>query len=246
MGAWCRPTFGVGVASHGQMGEDGGYEALAGVYERTFGPEAAEASWRAVERLLLPGLARGERVLELCCGTGEMTARLLARGFRVTAVDRSPAMLAYARKRADGAKIVAADIRDFRPRGSFAAVLCAYNSLPHITNPEELGDVLAMVRRALRAGGRFVFDLYSEAAYRNGWQGRVRVGRGAGACWLEARFDPARQRGRTRVSWRGGAAQLDVRCYSDRELGSRLRAAGFTRLRRWHPAFDGRVYWCCA
>jgi SAM-dependent methyltransferase len=223
----------------------GGYEALAPVYERTFGPEAAEASWRAVERLLLPGLKAGGRVLELCCGTGEMTARLLARGYRVTAVDRSPAMLAYARERAAGAEVVEADIRSFKPRGRFGAALCAYNSLPHITDADELGGVVAMVRRALAPGGRLVFDLYDEAAYANGWQGRIRAGRGAGACWLEARFDAARRRGRTRVRWRGGAAELEIRCYTERELRGLLRAAGFTRLRRWQPLLDGRVYWRC-
>jgi len=227
------------------MAADGGYNALAAVYERTFGPEAADASWQAVERLLLPGLPPGQRVLELCCGTGEMTARLLEHGYKVTAVDHSPAMLAYARGRAAGAKVVEADIRSFKPRGRFAAALCAYNSLPHITDSRELGAVLGMVRRALRPGGRFVFDLYPESAFHHGWQGRLRAGRGAGACWLEARFDAVRQMGRTRVSWRGGAADLDVRCYSERELRRLLRDAGFTRLRRWQPLLDGRVFWCC-
>lgn len=48
-------------------------------------------------------------------------------------------------------------------------MLCAYNSPPHITEA-------TVVRRGLRAGGRFVFDLYSEAAYASGWQGPIRAG----------------------------------------------------------------------
>jgi ubiquinone/menaquinone biosynthesis C-methylase UbiE len=50
------------------------------------------------------------RVLELGCGTGQVTARLLAAGARVVAVDRLPAMLAAARRRAPGATFVEADL----------------------------------------------------------------------------------------------------------------------------------------
>ena len=43
--------------------------------------------------------APGARVLEIGCGTGAVTARLLARGARVVAVDQSPRMLEQARAR---------------------------------------------------------------------------------------------------------------------------------------------------
>jgi demethylmenaquinone methyltransferase/2-methoxy-6-polyprenyl-1,4-benzoquinol methylase len=41
----------------------------------------------------------GARVLEIGCGTGSVTARLVARGARVTALDQSPEMLELARSR---------------------------------------------------------------------------------------------------------------------------------------------------
>lgn len=45
----------------------------------------------------------GDRVLEIGCGTGMVTARLLSRGARVTAVDQAPEMLEQARQRVDAA-----------------------------------------------------------------------------------------------------------------------------------------------
>lgn len=45
------------------------------------------------------GLARGPEVLDVGCGTGNLTVRLAARGFHVTGVDLSPEMLELARGR---------------------------------------------------------------------------------------------------------------------------------------------------
>jgi ubiquinone/menaquinone biosynthesis C-methylase UbiE len=45
----------------------------------------------------------GDRVLEIGCGTGSVTALLLARGARITAIDQSPDMLEQARARLPGA-----------------------------------------------------------------------------------------------------------------------------------------------
>ncbi len=50
--------------------------------------------------------AAGDRVLELGCGTGQVTERLLAAGARVVAVDALPEMLEGARRRAPEAEYV--------------------------------------------------------------------------------------------------------------------------------------------
>ena len=52
----------------------------------------------------------GHRVLELGCGTGQVTASLVAAGASVVAVDALPAMLEAARRRAPGATFVQGDV----------------------------------------------------------------------------------------------------------------------------------------
>ena len=47
----------------------------------------------------LPDIPDGARVLEVGCGTGSVTRRLVQRGARVTALDQSPEMLEQARRR---------------------------------------------------------------------------------------------------------------------------------------------------
>ncbi|MGD0245259.1 MAG: class I SAM-dependent methyltransferase [Streptosporangiaceae bacterium] len=50
-------------------------------------------------------LASGAAVLEIGCGTGQLTERLAGHGFRVTAIDIGPSMVAAARRRLRGAEV---------------------------------------------------------------------------------------------------------------------------------------------
>ena len=68
----------------------------------------------------------GDRVLELGCGTGQVTAALLATGADVVAVDRLPAMLEAARRRAPAARFVLADITSSGVDGGFDAVVLSF------------------------------------------------------------------------------------------------------------------------
>jgi demethylmenaquinone methyltransferase/2-methoxy-6-polyprenyl-1,4-benzoquinol methylase len=50
-----------------------------------------------IHALVAGAVSRGDSVLEIGCGTGAVTERLVARGARVTALDQSPEMLERAR-----------------------------------------------------------------------------------------------------------------------------------------------------
>ncbi|HYJ78746.1 MAG TPA: class I SAM-dependent methyltransferase [Longimicrobiaceae bacterium] len=86
------------------------------------------ASSRALRRRILDevGIGPGTRVLELGCGTGLVTAEMVRRGARVTAVDQSPAMLHRARRRAPAAEFVQSDILDYAAASTFDRVLFAF------------------------------------------------------------------------------------------------------------------------
>jgi SAM-dependent methyltransferase len=155
------------------------YEKLADLYDRIF---SDESYYRRYERFILraTGLRRG-RVLDLACGTGRLGARLIRRGFDVTGVDRSPAMLARARRR--GLAVHRGSIESFRLSG-FDLAVCTFDSLNHL---DRLDRVFSCASRALRPGGWFVFDLntpYKINVVCAGYRGRrFRVGR-AEVFWL--------------------------------------------------------------
>lgn len=104
---------------------------------------------------------RGERVLDLGCGDGELTARLADTGCSVVGVDASAEQVAAARARGLDARVM--DARRLEFRGEFDAVLS--NAALHWIR--EADAVLAGVARALRPGGRFVAELGGEGNVRS-------------------------------------------------------------------------------
>jgi SAM-dependent methyltransferase len=101
-----------------------------------------------VVALLAP--VAGERILDLGCGDGALTADLVARGCRVVAVDASPAQVEAARARGLDAHVMDGHALAFD--GEFDAVFS--NAALHWMLDAD--RVVAGVARALRRGGRFV------------------------------------------------------------------------------------------
>lgn len=94
---------------------------------------------------------RGDRVLELGCGTGLMTRLLVDRGALVTCVDRSAPMLERARRRAPEATFVEHDVPSYRPETRYDRVILSY--ILHELDRDQRARTLAMARDALAPGG---------------------------------------------------------------------------------------------
>lgn len=108
-------------------------------------------------------------VLDLACGTGRLSERLLAVAGEVVGVDASPDMLAVAEERLGGRTglaFVRGDFRDFALGRQFDAAVCVSNSLNYVADRGELGRVFAAVGRHLKPGGLFVFDTITEYGMR--------------------------------------------------------------------------------
>ncbi|MBZ5642362.1 MAG: methyltransferase domain-containing protein [Acidobacteriia bacterium] len=96
----------------------------------------------------------GERILDLGCGTGHLSAQIAESGARVLGVDRSPEMIQAARQAYPKLKFEVADAMELKFDGEFDAVFS--NAVLHWIH--EPVRVILGVRRALAPGGRFVAE----------------------------------------------------------------------------------------
>jgi SAM-dependent methyltransferase len=100
------------------------FDEVAGEYDRSRPTYPDELVDRACE---IGGLESGDAVLEVGCGTGQLTRSLVARGLHVTALEPGQKLVALAAENVQtNVEFVRARFEDARlPRERFRAVFCA-------------------------------------------------------------------------------------------------------------------------
>jgi trans-aconitate methyltransferase len=109
----------------------------------------------------------GERILDLGCGTGQLTSKIAEAGAEVVGLDASPAMIGQARQNYPKLRFMLADATTLEFENEFDAVFS--NAVLHWVL--DRAGVAVGVVRALKEGGRFVAEF--------GGRGNVRVLEGA-------------------------------------------------------------------
>jgi ubiquinone/menaquinone biosynthesis C-methylase UbiE len=111
------------------------FDEIAAEYDRRRPAYPDELVDRACQ---VAGIGSGDHVLEIGCGTGQLTHALVARGLHVTALEPGKSLMALARKNLEGAgevQFVNAQLEEASlPRERFQAVFCA--SAFHWIDPE--------------------------------------------------------------------------------------------------------------
>jgi ubiquinone/menaquinone biosynthesis C-methylase UbiE len=124
------------------------FDAVAQDYDRfrpSYPPELVD------EACAIAGVRAGSRVLEIGCGTGQLTTALAERGLRIDAIDPGPRMVEIARRRAPDVRFHVGSFEDVElPAGAFEAVFSA--TAVHWVDPD-VG--WAKAARVLRPGGTF-------------------------------------------------------------------------------------------
>jgi len=123
---------------------------------------------------------RGKDLLDLACGTGNVSFAMARRGYRVTGLDLSPQMLDVARKKAQDlvpasemrsdqpvtpvqpVDYIHGDMRAFDLGRQFHVITCLYDSINYLRSQEDLAQAFTCSRNHLKHGGVFVFDVNTE------------------------------------------------------------------------------------
>lgn len=110
--------------------------------------------------------ARPRTILDVGCGTGQHAIELAARGYELTGVDLSEAMLAHARRKS--ASLTAAarlrwlqgDARNFDVGSTFDMAIMMFAVIGYLTSNAQVLESMRNIRRHLVAGGVFACDFW--------------------------------------------------------------------------------------
>lgn len=189
-------------------------EGVASAYARWHeGPSGAVAQ-RLQHQLLLQLLDPkwGETVLDVGCGTGETLQRLADAGLRVTGVDRSPAMLARARRRLGRVPLLLGDAAALPFADASFDLVILNTTLEFLERPEAaVAELVRVARGRIYVG---VLNRWSALAARLRWTAWWR-----GGLYRHARFCPLHEvlgllaaGGTARRRWGGVAYVPEVLC----------------------------------
>ncbi|WP_042345777.1 class I SAM-dependent DNA methyltransferase [Bacillus massiliigorillae] len=141
------------------------YERFAFVYD-TLMQDVPYDKWieRFIEKMAQYDI-KGNRVLDVACGTGEFSVRLAEKGYHVTGVDLSEEMLSIARAKAEGHNVTIPfyhqNMIELDMGESFDSIVIFCDSLNYLESEHDVQSTFKCVFEQLKAGGLFMFDVHS-------------------------------------------------------------------------------------
>lgn len=108
------------------------------------------------------------KLLDLGCGTGNLTARLERLGFSdITGCDLSQDMLNLAKKKSERIKWLRVDMRDLPFENEFDAVIATLDSINHLKDEKAIDQAFDGIYKSLKKGGIFAADLNTPYKHQN-------------------------------------------------------------------------------
>ncbi|MDF2820654.1 MAG: class SAM-dependent methyltransferase [Clostridiales bacterium] len=145
------------------------YTSFAQVYD-TFMDNVPYEEWTDyIAKLLTDYNVRDGLVLELGCGTGNLTQLLSQKGYDMIGLDNSLDMLEIAQEKSrdsiSSILYLNQDMREFELYGTVKAVVSVCDSINYITSEEDLTEVFKLVNNYLDPNGVFIFDFNNKYKY---------------------------------------------------------------------------------
>lgn len=135
------------------------YQALAQYYDALVKDEEATQDW--VE-LITQHMPKG-RIMELACGSGEITIALAKLGYQVSASDLSAEMISEAKQKPDSELVnwSVMDMCSFTAQDCYDGILCLCDSFNYLLEDAQADAMLKEVAAHLHEHGVFIMDMHS-------------------------------------------------------------------------------------
>lgn len=142
------------------------YKDFAFIYDELMYEVDYDGWVKYIEDIIKSENAKVQNILELACGTGNMTIPLTKKNYDIAAIDISEEMLSVAREKAEkeGVELVLlqqdlAELDFDIP--NLDCILCACDGFNYITYDDDLEHVFKKSYELLKKDGLFIFDISS-------------------------------------------------------------------------------------
>ena len=135
------------------------YQTLAPFYDLLVKDDEATQMWVDFTQTY----AKGTNILELACGSGEITIALAKLGYSMYGTDLSQEMIDEAQEK-EGSELVqweALDMVQLPLDKKYNSILCYCDSLNYVVQNQDVLTVFEKVYACLEDGGVFLFDIHS-------------------------------------------------------------------------------------
>lgn len=141
-----------------------GYGAFSESYDILMGNVDYKGRAQAFDSLIKKhSLIEAKTLLDIACGTGNLTYLFYKMGYDITAVDISEEMLMKAFEKrmelsADSVLLLCQDMTELDLNDTVDAAVCSMDGINHLTSLEDLSAAFERISLFLNKGGVFVFD----------------------------------------------------------------------------------------
>jgi len=141
------------------------YQTLAEIYDHVM-QHVDYDNWAAYIHSIIERFNwRPQNLVDLACGTGNITAELSKLDYAVSGVDISSSMIRKARKKSADIPFFVGDLRRLSKvegLGPFDTAVCLYDSFNYLLTPADFKKGLEEVFRILLPQSLFIFDVCTE------------------------------------------------------------------------------------
>ncbi len=135
------------------------YDKLAQYYDALVKDESASKLWCdfTVDKI------SGDKILELACGSAEISHMLANRGYKIIASDISESMLSVASEKSsnDNISFKCVDMCDFDLNEKFDAIICYCDSINYLSDINAVKKMFECCFNNLKVNGKLMFDMHT-------------------------------------------------------------------------------------
>lgn len=141
------------------------YEGFAYLYDELMKDVPYEKWIGFIERYRELYPSSGRKILDLACGTGEISIRLAKLGYQVTGVDLSADMLTVAQRKAEleqvKVELIEQNMAELELVDEYDLVGIFCDSLNYLQTEDEVNSTFQQISRYMKKGGLLLFDIHS-------------------------------------------------------------------------------------